>query len=79
MNELDQHNRSCATCGEPIVEPYAHCGVCDADYCLACGATHLCTATCRVNGCTPGLCVKVIENGQVAVPWGVPARLPEGD
>ena len=75
MNEMtasDVENLRCATCGTAISEPHAHCGICAADYCLACGSTHLCAESCLANGCIPGKCVKVVINGEPSPRWGVP-------
>lgn len=73
--EEEAIERHCDACGKLISEPYAHCAICQADYCLACGATHLCNATCVANGCIPGRCVRVVINGELSPKWGVPAEL----
>lgn len=75
MTASGPDNRICASCGDGIDEPYAHCGICAADYCLPCGSRHLCGTTCLANGCIPGKCVKVIRNGEPSPKWGVPREL----
>lgn len=71
MTVPEATTRTCATCAKPIDEPYAHCGICQADYCLTCGSTHLCNATCLANGCIPGKCVRVMRDGHLSKEWGV--------
>ena len=62
-----------ADCGHPI-DPGRHatCEVCDGiRLCLDCARTHLCTDTCAGRGCLPGLCVKEVRDGIVAIEFGV--------
>lgn len=66
---------SCVNCGQAPGDSFAHCAICAADYCLACGAEHLCRPDCAVNGCRPGLCVKVVTHGVISPIWGVPEHL----
>jgi hypothetical protein len=48
------------------------CAVCDGFVlCLDCARTHLCTSECTARGCLPGLCVKEVRDGAVAVEFGV--------
>ena len=39
--------------------------------CLDCAREHLCTDTCAGRGCLPGLCVKEVRDGIVAIEFGV--------
>ena len=75
MNDSQSSEHICAACGAAIDGTYAHCGICAADYCIACGSRHLCGESCRANGCIPGLCVKVVMDGVVSPKWGVPSEL----
>ena len=62
-----------ADCGHPL-DPVHHasCEVCDGKLlCLACARAHLCTDTCAQRGCVPGLCVKEVRDGVVAIEFGV--------
>jgi len=62
-----------ADCGHPI-DPRHHaaCAVCDGlVLCLDCARTHLCTSECTARGCLPGLCVKEVRDGAVAVEFGI--------
>ena len=68
---------TCASCGQPLGEPFAHCGICRADYCLVCGSRHFCRPSCRENGCLAGLCVKLVIEGELSATWGVPQELVE--
>mgnify|MGYP001248643027 CR=1 FL=1 len=65
----------CADCGEPLGEPFAHCGNCQAEYCLGCGSRHFCMPSCRANGCIAGLCVRLVIDGELSPKWGVPPAL----
>jgi hypothetical protein len=42
-------------------------------FCLSCGRTHFCHASCRANGCIAGLCVRLVIDGSLAETWGVPS------
>lgn len=62
-----------ADCGHPI-DPHglATCEVCDGlRLCLDCARAHLCTSECAERGCLPGLCVKEVRDGIVAIEFGV--------
>lgn len=78
MSELETPGQ-CASCGEPLAKPFAHCGNCRADYCLACGSRHFCMPSCRANGCIAGLCVRLVINGELSPRWGVPPDLLDRD
>lgn len=60
-------------CGHPIDEArHATCEVCDGlRLCLECARAHLCTGECASRGCIPGLCVKEVRDGVVALEFGV--------
>jgi|GEM_PF-3184006 len=75
MTDQPAPQRSCASCSHPLGEPFAHCGICQADYCLGCGARHFCRPSCRENGCLAGMCVKLVVNGELSSKWGVPREL----
>ncbi len=56
---------------------YARCDVCEGRWlCLPCARSHVCTPQCRERGCLPGLCVRVIRDGQVSEPFGIEAAPP---
>lgn len=64
---------SAATCGHAI-DPAHHaiCGVCRGRLlCLDCARTHYCTTECVARGCTAGLCVKEVRDGNVAETFGI--------
>ena len=51
---------------------YARCDVCNGRrLCLRCASGHLCTPQCHERGCLPGLCVRVVRDGQVSDTYGV--------
>ena len=60
-------------CGHRI-DPahHASCEVCDGKLlCLECAREHLCTNECAARGCAPGLCVKEVRDGVVAIDFGI--------
>jgi hypothetical protein len=65
----------CAGCDVPLPEPFAWCGNCRAAYCLACARQHFCLPTCQAAGCLAGLCVRLVQDGELAATWGVPDDL----
>ena len=61
-----------ADCGHAI-DPghHATCEVCAGlVLCPDCARAHLCTDECADRGCLPGLCVKEVRNGAVAIEFG---------
>ncbi|HLZ47692.1 MAG TPA: hypothetical protein VKR80_03465 [Candidatus Limnocylindria bacterium] len=60
-------------CGHPI-DPRRHavCAVCEGlRLCVDCARKHFCTSECGARGCTPGLCVKEVRDGEVAGEFGL--------
>src|SRR5437879_4533251 len=56
---------------------YARCDVCGGHrLCLPCARRHVCTPQCLERGCLPGLCVRVISDGQVSERFGVDTASP---
>jgi hypothetical protein len=64
---------NCAACERRLdPERQARCDVCDgARLCLDCARTHLCTETCGPEGCTAGMCVRMVRGGVTAQRYGV--------
>jgi hypothetical protein len=61
----------CAVCSVLLPEPFGWCGNCRAAYCLTCAREHLCLPSCRAAGCLPGLCVRLVKDGELSTVWGV--------
>ena len=65
-------NPTCAGCGVALAEPFGWCSGCRAAYCFPCGRHHFCSPSCPANGCVAGLCVRVVQGGQLSETWGLP-------
>ena len=65
--------RRCAACAAALdPQGFARCDVCGgARLCLGCAKVHLCTEGCLSNGCTAGLCVRMVRGGLTDARFGV--------